>query len=252
MGARWPVALALLSLAGSANAVTVLEYRGALQGDPPLVRPVTVSVDPSTMAICVTDEASHCLDVFDESGFHRFRTDATSSIRLPDGGVIDANGDFLFTDTALGKPGEPIGGRTIRRLNFLGEPMEFAPTRPFPGWEPHHLLLARNGDIVTIDRAGLMARHDDAGTLLWTAQVAEAEWEGVELLGVPAERADGTLLVPGASLRRVIRISADGQEKSAFGVPGTKRGELAFPVGVAVTPDGQTLVLDRMRHLILA
>lgn len=250
-GARWPVALALLSLAGSAHAVTVLEYRGALQGDPPLVRPISVTIDPATMSICVTDEASHCLDVFDGSGFHRFRTDATSSIRLPDGGVLDARGDFLFTDTRVDAAGEPVGGRTIRRLNFLGEPMDFAPEPPRPDWEPRHLLLARNGDILTLDRAGLLVRHDESGKLLWSVQVAEAEWEGVELLGVPAERADGAILIPGATLRRVIRISGDGREKSAFGVPGTKRGELAFPVGVAVTPDGQTLVLDRMRHLVV-
>jgi len=251
MRTRWLVALALLPLAGGARAITVLEYRGALQADPPVVRPVSVSVDPATMNICVTDEASHCLDVFDAKGFHRFRTDATSAIRLPTGGVIDANGDFYFTDAAVDADGEPRGGRTIRHLNFLGEPLDFTPEPPRPDWMPRHLLLARNGDLLTIGRSGVLCRHDATGKLLWSTQVAEAEWEGVEMLGAPTERADGVILVPGATLGRVIRVSADGQSKSAFGLRGTKRGELAFPVGVAVGPDGQALVLDRMRHLIV-
>ncbi|MBZ0267167.1 hypothetical protein K8I85_03360 [bacterium] len=251
MRTRWLLALALLPLAGGARAVTVLEYRGTLQGDPPVVRPVSVSIDPFTMNICVTDEASHCLNVFDAKGFHRFRTDAVSAIRLPAGGVIDPSGDFLFTDTATDEHGEPLRRRTIRRLNFLGEPVDFSPEPPRPDWVPRHLLLARNGDILTIDRSGLLCRHDASGRLLWSTQAAETEWEGVDLLGAPTERADGVILVPGATLGRVIRISADGREKSAFGLRGTKRGELAFPVGVAEGPEGQTLVLDRMRHLIL-
>lgn len=245
------IALALLALPPSARAVTVLEYRGALSADPPLGRPITVTVDPATMNICVTDEATQVIGVFDATGFQRFRTDATSALRMPEGGAIDARGDFVFTDLVVDTTGSAVGRRTIRRLNFLGEPMDFEPEPPTPRWYPNHLLLARNGDLVTIDRTGLLARHDDSGKLLWTAQVAEREWEGVELLGAPAEREDGTFLIPGASLRRMIRVSGDGQDKSAFGVPGTKRGELAFPVAVAVAPGGQALVVDRMRHKIL-
>jgi len=237
-------AAVLASTPGVARATRVLEYQAQLQPEPPLRQPVSLSLDPETGALCVTDDASRCLAVFDRMGFDRFRTDATSSISWPLGGCVDRNGDFVFTDVE-------DGYRTIRRLNFLGEPVEYVPERPAPDWAPRHLALARNGDYVTLDRRALLARHTPEGALVWSVEVIGADFEGRDLLGAPAEEPDGTLLVPGATLGRVIRVSADGKLQGGFGVPGTKRGELAFPSAVAVGPGGDVLVLDRMRHTVL-
>jgi hypothetical protein len=229
----------------AALAVRVLEYESRIEGDPPLQQPVSLSLDPMTGSVCVTDQRAHCLDVFDRAGFHRFRTDATSGISLPLGACIDANGDFVFTDTSSGT------GRTIRRLNFLGEPLEYEPEIPRESWTPGHLSLAANGDYLAVDRSALLTRHDPGGALVWAHQLVDEDWEGRDLLGRPVEAPDGTILVPGATLGRVVLVTADGKPGGGFGLPGTKRGEMAFPMAVAVGPQGDVLVLDRMRHKVL-
>lgn len=237
--------LCLTGWPGSAFAIKTLEYDRLLLGDPPLGQPVNMALDPATLDLCVTDEASRSLNVFDRRGLHRFRTDATSRLSSPLGGCIDANGDFVFTDSVEGSR------RTIKRLNFLGEPMEYEPERPTEDWTPRQLMIARNGDYVTVDRKALLARHRPDGSLVWTLELFGPDFESRELLGCPAEARDGTLMIPGVTLGRVVRVSADGRVLPGFGVPGAKRGELAFPVAVTVGPEGDVLVLDRMRHVVL-
>jgi hypothetical protein len=185
--------------------------------------------------------------VFDEHGFHTYRTDARSEISSPRDGSIDSHGGFVFIDTAEGN------GRTIRRLNFLGEPETYYPEIPrSSNWSPRHLLITGDGHYVTVDRSGLLAKHDDrTGALVWKLQLVETEWEGSDLLGRPAEAPDGRIYVPNTRLGQIEVVSRNGELLTAFGIPGTKRGELSFPVGVAFEPEGRILVLDRMRHVVL-
>jgi hypothetical protein len=111
----------------------------------------------------------------------------------------------------------------------------------------------RDGNYVTIDqRTGLVAKHDaGTGALIWQLNPVADEPEMQDLLGRPAEAPDGRIYIPGAKLRRVLVLSADGQLVTVFGRQGAKRGEFAFPVGVAFGPAETVLVLDRMRHCVL-
>jgi DNA-binding beta-propeller fold protein YncE len=223
-----------------------MDFETSLRGDPPIEYPTAISVDPRSGSLCVTDEKARALDLFDSRGLHRFRTDLASRISRPQSGHLDAQGDFVLTDLEDGRQ------QTIRRLNFLGEPVAYEPEIPREGWLPQRLLLTRDGGYVTVSRTGLLAKHDpETGALLWMLELASPEWERADLLGQPAEAGDGRIYVPSADRGAVFLVSSDGRSDGAFGSHGTKRGELASPVGVAFAPDGHVLVLDQMRHVVL-
>lgn len=232
---------------GTATAVPVLRYETTLVGDPPLGRPSSVTLDRARGELCIVDDASRTLDVFDSRGLHRFRTDRISRLSLPRSACVDADGGFVLTDAA------PERGRTIRRLNFLGEPLTYEPEIPREDWSPVHLSLASDGNYLTVDLKGLLAKHDaGTGALLWSRALEDPAWERADLVGRPAEAPDGRIYVPHAGVGRVIFVEADGSASDSFGEKGTKRGELAFPVSVAFAPNGLILVVDRMKHSMLA
>jgi DNA-binding beta-propeller fold protein YncE len=203
-------------------------------------------IDPATQELCVTDVASGTIDVFDAAGNHRYRTDSASRLRVPLDGCIDAEGGFVFTDVV-------DGVRTIRRLNFLGEPLPYDPERPREEWYPQHLVITADGHYATVDREGLLAKHDSGtGALLWKRQLVDRGSERSDLLGRPAEGPDGTIYVPNAMDGSVLLVGPDGEGRGQFGFKGVKPGELAFPVAVALAPDGEILVLDRLKHKVIA
>ena len=224
----------------------VLRYVSTLVGIPPLGRPISVTPDSGSAEVCVTDEGTCAIDVFDAHGLHRFGTNEMAGLSMPMDACIDAQSRFVFTDF------DPERKRTIRRLNFLGEPDAFAPEIPREGWSPSRLIVTRDGHYVTVDGEGLLAKHDaSTGALIWRRELVEPTWERSDLLGRPAEAADGRLYVPNAGSGMVEVVTADGSSQVSFGRRGTKRGELAFPVGVAFGKGNLVLVLDRMKQCIV-
>lgn len=245
MTRRVILGLVLLLPAAPAFAAPILRYQSLLSGDPPLGRPISVAADVASAEICVTDQASRTINVFDDHGLHRFRTDELAGLSTPVDACIDSRGGFVLTDLGADRR------RTIRRLTFFGEPDAYEPESPRDGWNPGHLLLTRDGNYVTVDGVGLLAKHDArTGALLWTRQLVEPDWERADLIGRPAEAPDGRLYVPSAGTGFVFIVEADGSDQTAFGRRGTKRGEMAFPVGVAFAPDGKVLVLDKTKHCV--
>lgn len=240
------VVFLVVGLPSLGTAAPVLEYVGVLLGDPPLKRPTSATLDRASGEICTTDEATRMLGVFDRDGLDRFRTDAKARLSAPRDASFDTNGDFVVLDSA------PAGGRTIRRINFLGEPVAWAPEAPVQRWSPQHLRVLRDDGYLTIDREGLLAKHDRAsGSLVWTRQLVDPSWERADLIGRPAEGEDGKIYVPNAGAGGILVVSPKGEMLRSFGRPGAKRGELTFPVGIALAPEGRILVLDRMRHTVL-
>ena len=243
------IALAILAAGAGATPILaepVLRYEALLQGIPALRRPTCATYDPVTSGLCITEDAERAIGMFDRDGLDRFRTDAQARLSAPIDACVEANGDFVLTDRLEGNR------RTIRRLNFLGEPIAWEPERPYDDWSPRHFRLLADGDYLTLDRKGLLAKHDsDTGALLWSTSLVDPTWERADLLGRPEEAPDGSILVPNAGAAGILIVSPAGEPAGSFGFPGGKRGELIFPVGVAITTGGHILVLDRMRHAIL-
>jgi DNA-binding beta-propeller fold protein YncE len=250
-GARYPLLVFLvLALPATTSAAFHMEFDAVLPGPHGIGspdRPSSVTVDPLSEEVCVTDAGRVRMSVYTSTGVHTFDTGEIAGLVSPSDGTIEASGGFAFTD--YGKDGR----RTIKRLNFLGEPAAYEPERPSPDWAPDRLLVTRDGQYVTVDnRSGLLAKHDsNTGALLW-ARSLMGETEGEEpFFGRPAEAGDGRIYVPGGELHSILVFSPSGEPLTSFGRAGTARGELASPAGIAFGTLDRILVLDRMRHTVL-
>lgn len=236
---------ALLATPATAGVGFGLRYEGQLSADRPLVRPSAVAYDAASTDLCVTDESVSALALFDRFGMERFRTDESAGLSQVRDGSLDPAGRLVYLEANV------PAGPAIRRLNFFGEPDEFRAVAPHEGWAPLHLLVTTEGDYVTIDGRGFLCKHAESGELLWSVSIVDSAFERVDQVGRPAEGPNGTIYVPSTGERQILLVSASGEPEGTLGVPGAKRGELAFPVAVGVTADGHVLVLDRMRHVIL-
>ncbi len=232
-----------------AHATVLLQYQTALELPREDVRaglPVAVTAGPDG-SVCVVDATARSGHLFDSHNTLVFSTAGIAGLADPMDISVEASGGFVCTDS------RSQGGRTIRRLDFFGQPIPFEPEQPSDSWQPEHLLLTRDGNYVTTDASnGLLAKSDaETGALLW--KVALQEDRTGELIGIgrPAEAPDGRLLLPIPGNRQVAVLSPEGEFETAFGTPGGARGRLSFPVGVAFCPGGTIAVLDRMRHLVL-
>lgn len=243
-------AFLLLLLAQTAHSAWILDYQGLLSPDhhnQGFQRPQSLSLDPSERELCVTDEGRNELRVFTEKDVFAFATGALSGLSRPASACLDPFGGFYFTDSREEQ------GRTVDRLNYRGEPVAFQPVPPVENWHPDHLILTRDGGIVTLDgNAALLAKHDVAsGALLWRRKVGGEDAGESQVFGRLAEAPDGRLYIPSASFHLVFVHDAEGNRLGDFGEFRATRGGMVFPVGVAFGPGGNILVLDRMRHLVL-
>ncbi|MHB8079330.1 MAG: NHL repeat-containing protein [Candidatus Krumholzibacteriia bacterium] len=232
-----------------ATIVYIFDYSRTLpleRGEASGARPEAVTVDPATGDICVTEAAGSTLQIFNGRGALLFRTGLLSGLSSPASGSLDADGNFVCTDT------DSLATRTIRRLDLRGEPLPWRAEPPRPDWSPVHLTITSDGNYVTLDPgAGLLAKHDArTGALLWQRRLG-GERAGELGLGRPCEGPDRRLYVPGGELHSVLVLSPEGEQVAAFGELGSTLGGLIYPVGVAPGPRGTMAVLDRMRHKLL-
>lgn len=231
------------------QASAMLQYQTALVLPREEIRaglPAAVTAGPEG-SICVVDATSHSGHLFDSHNTRLFSTAGVAGLADPMDMAVEASGGFVCTDSRA------EGGRTIRRLDFFGQPIPFEPERPSESWQPEHLLLTRDGDYVTTDASnGFLAKNDaETGALLW--KVALQKDGAGEMIGIgrPAEAPDGRLYLPIPGNREIAVLSPEEEFETAFGTPGGAKGRLSFPVGVAFCPDGTIAVLDKMRHIVL-
>lgn len=208
--------------------------------------PVSVTCDPVSGEICVTESSNSALHVFNAAGIETFCTGGFSGLTLPGDGAVDHVGRLVAATPFNGARG------AIVRLNVYGEPDGYEAESPSDGWNPEHLLVTRDGHYLTVDPSvALLAKHDaDTGALLWSHSLAEAGASDMNL-GRPAQMADGTFRIPGGDMHRILIVSEDGELTDSFGRFGSAEGRFVFPVAAAVGPQGTLLVLDRMRHKVM-
>lgn len=213
--------------------------------------PASVTCAAQAGGLVVTDAAHGALHVFNASGVETFRTTGYARLVQPDDGAIDHAGRLLGITMVDGS------ARALARLDVYGEPDGWKAELPRDDWRPEHVLVAADGNYVTIDGAsGLMAKHDaETGAVMWSAVIARPEAEDKDLemgLGRPVQLSDGAYAVSGSNLHRILVVAEGGEVTSAFGRFGSSPGRMVAPVAVAEGPAGSLLVLDQMRHKVIA
>lgn len=233
----------------AASAALIFQYETTLDldvGSAGRTLPVSVTCDPASGEICVTDARQNALHVLNAANVQLMRTGPLASVQWPASGCIAPDGTLVYAESAQG---DELG---LRRLDIFGEPAPMRLDVPADGWRPRLLTILADGDLLSIDPAdGRLARHDGAtGALLWSVRVGDPAASDTRF-GRPAQGPDGRIFVPGGDQRRVFVLADDGTALGAFGRFGSAEGRMSLPVGVAFAPDGRVLVLDRLRGKIL-
>ena len=239
----------MIAFCAVAHAAVVFEYTGNFEltegrhGQP---RPVSVSVDGITDEIVVSDAAGSVLHVMHHGGGTRFVTGMIAGLSSPMDATLIADGGFVFLDSDGNR------GRTIRRLDLVGEPVEYQAESPVNTWRPEHLTVSDDGHYLSLDSThSLLVKHNaQTGRVLWSRTLTDHI--GVDMVsGRPSVAPDGRIYLPLSQEHRIQVLTADGLPDESFGVVGSTPGKFAFPVDVAFGPEDTVLVLDRMRHVIL-
>ena len=249
--ACWSAAAALAVMVGATTATPAFtfDYVGQLpleRGASTHARPEAVAVHPSTGEICVTEAAGSALHLFNADGAPVFTTSLAAGLSTPASACLDDAGHLVCTDS------DGPGRRTIRQLDFRGEPTPWRPAAPRRVWNPLHLLVTGDGNYVALDPgAALLTKHDVVtGALLWVRELGGENLTDLGL-GRPCEGPDRTLYVPGGELHQVLVLDPEGNVSAAFGELGSAPGRFVAPIAVAPGPEGTLAVLDRMRHRVL-
>lgn len=248
------LATGALLVAGPVGAAIEFRYVDALdltRHQDGRLLPAAVTCDARDDGVVVTDGAHGVLHVVNGARVETFRTTGFAALAQPDDGAIDGSGRLLAITLVDGSR------RELARLDVYGEPDGWSAAAPGEGWSPDHVMVASDGNYVTVDsHSGLMAKHDArSGEVLWSAVIAERAAADGDLemgLGRPAQLADGNYAVPGSNLHRILIIAEGGEVLDSFGRFGSSPGRMVAPVAVAAGPGGTLLVLDQMRHKILA
>ena len=213
------------------------------------LRPISVTCAPFTGEIVVTDARQMGIHLFNPAEVEVFRTNGFAGVLGPVDASLDAAGRTVYLHRVNGRQYE------VRRLDLYGEPDPFRAVTPRDDFDPSHLLVTRDGHYLSLDTAsGLLVKHDaDTGAVLWSVPLAgDADPENSLLLyGRPAEAPDGRLVIPGGAVHQILVLDADGTVINNFGRFGSSPGRIVFPVAATFGPDGDLLVLDRMRHKVL-
>lgn len=213
--------------------------------------PASVTCQTLSGGLVITDGAHGALHVFNAAGVETFRTTGFSRLVQPVDGATDRSGRLVGITLV-------DGARTVlARLDTYGEPDGWSAEAPRADWHPTHVMVAADGNYVTIDDAsGLLAKHDaNTGAVMWSAVVAEQDAENKDLemgLGRPVQLSDGSYAVSGSNLHRILLVAEGGEVTGAFGRFGSSPGRMVAPVAVAEGPGGSLLVLDQMRHKVIA
>jgi sugar lactone lactonase YvrE len=212
----------------------------AAPGDPYLVYTANVYVDGAV--IVRTDPATGALVEISRNG------QQGTLFRRPYDLAVEADGTLVVAD--MGTP-NAADGAVIRVDPLTGRQSLLASGGEF--YDPAGIAVAPNGDIYVADNRapdndGAVIRVDPrsgAQTLVTSAGMLDLPF------GIAVDR-DGTLLVsnrieedslptPCTPVGRIVRVNPASGAQSAVGVQG---GQLSFPLGLALEPDGGLLVAN--------
>jgi DNA-binding beta-propeller fold protein YncE len=232
-----------------ASAALIFQYETTLDldvGAAGRTLPVSVTCDPVSGEICVTDARQNALHVLNAANVQLMRTGPLAGVQWPSSGCIAPDGTLVYAENSQV---EALG---VRRLDIYGEPADLVLETPDGSWRPQLLMVLADGDLLSLDPAdGRLTRHDGTtGALVWAVRVGDPAASDTRF-GRPAQGPDGRIFVPGGDQRRVFVLADDGTDLGAFGRFGSAEGRMSLPVGVAFGPGGRVLVLDRLRGKVL-
>lgn len=214
------------------------------------LRPQKVFFDPVASELYVIDQGNNRIVIFDTQGTYRFEFSVDVCCGSVHDLVVTSQGSII----ALGSTKD---GLRLMHFDFdgtfLGEIDSNIPTQGQP-LEMTSLAIDGKDRIYILDesvpriiRLSADFAYDTDFPILTDANektIRETVFGAMSISG-------SELLLPISSGGVVYRYGTDGEFHGSIGRPGSKIGELNFPVSVRVTGDGMILVLDEKRFAVL-
>lgn len=191
--------------------------------------------------------------VFNTSGMEVFRIESDSSIGLISDIVVTSDQKLVI----LASKNNQI---QLRLCNYRGEqlgviPLEglppelkdFSPNRIYARDKLLYLVNMNDMRLVVTDEQGTFVRTIDLGAAIG---MTEQERSESGLGGFALDR-DGGFVMTVSSFGKLYTLSSDGAKSRIFGRRGSRPGNFSVPVGVAVDRDGNYLVVDKLRCVVM-
>lgn len=211
-----------------------------------------VTVDPHTGEVFVCDPRSNRILIFDPEGFFKFQILGGDDFSAPRDLAVDPEGLLLVLANRR-------KGRAPLELDFDGLFRgEILSLEEFPGRQPPlfvSIAISPDGSrVFLVDDANLVLWISDRqGTILSFFDLKKDYDDRVEqdlMLGQVDVYGDHVLLAI-MSHGEILRFTLAGELVDFVGRKGTSRCHLGRPSSAALTEDGQILVIDQQRMLLL-
>jgi len=197
--------------------------------------------------------ASDGVYIFNSSGMEVYRFENDPAIGMISDVAVLSGGDILLLASRESRA-------HLVRCNFRGEPKgnfelkglppefsaDFQPARLISRRDRLYLVSLNGMRVVETDHDGKFIKGYDIAKLLGLTGQQKSD----SGLGAVAIDTDGSLLATLPITARVVRISPDG-EFTEFGRRGSAPGRFGVPMGIAVDKDGNIMVSDVLRCVIL-
>lgn len=214
--------------------------------------PQGVAVDMQAGEVLVSDSRRNCILIFGTDGLFRFEIPGGRVFSSPSDIAVDAEG-FLFVLANYQRH------RALLELDFDGQ---FRKEIRLTGLPPEALLPSLSS--VAISPAGdRLFLLDEANLTLWLTD-RNGHIEGSVDLGEGLdddERRDLILgkadvygdrvLIAVSNYGEIRTFDLDGSPKGTYGAKGTAACKTAFPTAAALDADGNLVIIDQQRMIIL-
>jgi DNA-binding beta-propeller fold protein YncE len=198
-----------------------------------LVSPQGIAVD-SRNRYLVTDAESHAVFVLNEAGKTPFKWGSFGSgddqFNTPLGIAVDPQDNVYVADSGNSRVKKhAVDGRMISAWAVEGNPRAVA--------------VGPKGDVFVLVGRRILKFSTEGD--LRGALGEEAGWEDPRGIAVDG---GGFLYVAEAGQHKIVKLDEDGKVVSSWGGQGGGPGQLAFPVGLTVDPQGRVVVVERDNH----
>lgn len=213
--------------------------------------PKAITVDPEADEIFVCDSRQQRILIFDTAGLFKFEIPGGGVFETPLDVAVDPQGMLVLLASRKGKweiLQLDFDGKYLESLVVTGIPDDTAPVNIVslaisPDGSRLYALDAENLSVWIMSRKGVVVGAADAAAQLDDPDRKDAIVRNIDVYG-------DTLLVPLAMTGEVLLFRLDGTPSGLIGEKGMALCKLAFPIGAAVLPSGNVLVVDQQKMAV--